>query len=90
MSFDHERWAVAQPSRKFDTVELGRLDRGSNDRLAICTAIATGEQAVFAAHADGPDRPLQRIVTQVSAAVVQEPGQRRPSPERVADGLGQA
>ena len=87
MSLDHAAQRVTQPCIGLHVVELGCFDQGRHDRPAVCPALAAGEQAVLATQSDRPDRPLDRVGVQVDAPIVEEPGQRRLAPERVADRL---
>src|SRR6059036_2680255 len=44
---------------------------------------------VFAPERDGPDGPLDRVVVEFDAAVIEESGEGWPTRERITNGLGQ-
>ena len=78
---------VAQPSKQLDVVQLCGLDQRCDHRPPVRSAIATREQRILAPECNRSDSSFDWIVVQVDAAVVEKPGQRGPSPERVADCL---
>lgn len=85
MSLDHAGEHVAQPGVGFDAVELGRLDQRADHRPAMAAAIAAGEQMILPAESHRTDGTFDRVGVEFDTAVVDEPGQARPSAERIAD-----
>ena len=71
-----------------DAVQFCRFDQRAEDRPAVCSAIAAGEQMVLASERDGPDRALDRVGIKLDAAIVEESGEAFPAAEGVADGFG--
>ena len=58
-----------------DIVELGRGEKRGDDGPTICAAIGAGEQMVLSSERDGPNLPLDRVVVELDAAIVEEPAQ---------------
>ncbi len=89
MTVRHALEDIPEVSIGFDVVELCRGYQRTDRCPSFSAAIGAGEQMVFAPERHGPDSALDRIVVELDAAVVEEPAQRRPARERIADGLGQ-
>ena len=73
-----------------DVVELCRGDEGTDHGPSLCAAIGAGEQVVLAPERHGPDGAFDRVVVELDTSVIEEPAQRRPARERIADGVGQS
>ena len=72
-----------------DPVELCRGEKRGDDGPSICAAVRPGKQMVFSSQSHRPDGAFHRIGVEFDAAIIQEPAERRPARERIADGLGQ-
>jgi hypothetical protein len=66
-------------------IELRRLEQRSDHCPTVSTAVRPGEEVVLAPQNHGPDGSLDRIVVELDATVLDEPAQRRPARECVAD-----
>lgn len=78
---------IGEPGVWVDVVELGGLDQGVDRSGAVAALVGAGEGPILAAHGNGADLALGRIVRHAYAAVVEEACERHPAGETVSDGL---
>src|SRR4029453_6541822 len=71
-------------------IELRRLEQRSDHCPTVGAAVGPGEEVVLAPQSHGPDGALDRIVVELDATVLEEPAQRRPACEGIADRFGEA
>jgi len=89
MAVRHALEHVFEVGVGLDPVELCRGEKRGDDGPSIRAAVRPGEQMVFSSQSHRPDGAFHRIGVEFDAAIIQEPAERRPARERIADGLGQ-
>ena len=89
MAVRHALEHVFEVGVGLDPVELCRGEKRGDDGPSIRAAVRPGEEMVFASQSHRPDGTFHRIGVEFDAAIIQEPAERRPARERIADGLGQ-
>jgi len=89
MAVRHALDHVFQVGVGLDVVELRGCEKRGDDGPSIRAAVRPGEQMVFSPQCHRPDGVFHRIGIELDAAVIEEAAQRRPTRERIADGLGQ-
>lgn len=80
---------VGDVGLRIAAIELGGLDQRGQYGPVLGPAIGAGEKGVLAIEGQRPDGPLDGVVVELDAAIIQEQGQARPARQRVADRLGQ-
>ncbi len=73
----------------FDPVELRGGEKRGDDGPSISAAVGSGEQVVFSPESHGADGTFHRIGVEFDTSIVEEPAERRPARQHIADGLGQ-
>jgi len=89
MPGDHALEHVAEIGIGLDAIEPGRGDEGRDHRPAAPAAVGPSEEMVLACEGHGPDRPFDRIVVELDAAIVEEAAERGPPGQRIADRVRQ-
>src|SRR5262245_23067187 len=80
---------LAQVGFGLEAVERGRADQGVEDRGPLASGIRTGEEPIFPAQSDRPDRILGGVVGDLQPAVVDVARERVPSRAGVAEGASE-
>ena len=88
MAARHALEDVFEVTVGLDAVELCRSDEGTDCSPSVSAAIGASEHMVFAPERHGPDGAFDGVVVELDTTVVEEPAQRRPARERIADGVG--
>lgn len=63
---------------RFGPVEFAGLNQGRDDGPVLCASIMPREERVFAVERNWTDRPLDGVVLEFDATVVEEPAQPVP------------
>jgi len=87
VTIGHASQDIGEPGIGFDAIELRRFDQRAEESPAFSTAIAAGEQVVLAAEGNRSDRSFNRVGVEFDAAVIEEPGEACPAPERISDSI---
>jgi len=74
---------------RLDADELADFDQRGDDGPMFAAAVRAGEECVFAAQRDRPDRAFDDVGVDLGAAIVEEPDQALPTRERIADRFGE-
>lgn len=73
---------VLEISKRLDIVELGRGDEGADGCPAVGAGVGSGEQVVFAAKRDRPDRALDGVGVKFEASIIEEAAESVPAGQR--------
>ena len=79
MAVDDPGGGVGEVGLRVDAVQLAGFDERSDDRPVFGPAVGAGEERVLPRQGQGTDGPLDDVVVQLDASVVEEEAKSRPA-----------
>ncbi len=80
---------ICQPGPRFDVIEFRGGDQGGDCRPSVGATVGAGEEVVLATERDRTDGAFNGVGIEVNPTILEEPAERQPSGERIADRLGE-
>ncbi len=78
---------IGKPSVRVDVIESGTLDQRVDRGSPVAALVGAREGPIVAAHGNGANLPLGRIVGHAQPTIIEEACECRPSGEAVGNGL---